>query len=82
MQANSIKHQALQIDGKLVGILLSKEEFQRVLKIIESVSPVKSKPISKKKKSEISKSKINELKLKNKNGKFIPLDEMKKRIGI
>ncbi len=81
MQANLIKHQALQIDGKLAGIILSEKEFQRVLKIVESVSSIKSKSVNKKK-SEISSAKINELKLKNKNGKFIPLDEMKKRIGI
>ncbi|MBK9499426.1 MAG: hypothetical protein IPQ05_19165 [Leptospiraceae bacterium] len=48
MQANLIKHQALQIDGKLAGIILTEKEFQRVLKIVESVSSIKSKSVNKK----------------------------------
>ncbi|MBP6740365.1 MAG: hypothetical protein KA146_10250 [Leptospiraceae bacterium] len=42
----------------------------------------KQKIFRKENKSQISKEQLHKLRLKNENGKFISIDEMKKRIGL
>ena len=38
MQAQTIKHEFLKIDGKITGVVLSKKEFDRLVKLINEIN--------------------------------------------
>lgn len=38
MQMQTIKHEFLKIDGKISGVVISKKEFDRLVKFIEEIN--------------------------------------------
>ena len=72
-----IKHEFLKIDGKISGVVISKKEFDRLIKFIDEVNQ-KPKPTSKKSKQNYTIAKLEKIR-KNRKGKTIPVDQFFKK---
>lgn len=77
MQMQTIKHEFLKIDGKVSGVVISKKEFDRLVKFIEEIN--KKTKISKKEKKEHPTVAELEKIRKSRKGKKIPVDQFFKK---
>lgn len=73
MQAQTIKHEFLKIDGKISGVVISKKEFARLVKIVNEVN-LKSKLLKK----EHTVEELQKIR-KIRNRKTIPVDQFFKK---
>lgn len=77
MQMQTIKHEFLKIDGKISGVVISKKEFDRLVKFVNEVNQ-KAKRIKKENKNEPSIAELEKIR-KARKGKTIPVDQFFKK---
>ncbi|MBP7284368.1 MAG: hypothetical protein KBA66_22465 [Leptospiraceae bacterium] len=77
MQAQTIKHEFLKIDGKITGVVLSKKEFDRLVKLINEINKT-IKPAKKENKNHYTIAEIEKIR-KTRKGKTVPVDQFFKK---
>lgn len=77
MQMQTIRHEFLKIDGKISGVVISKKEFDRLVKFIDEVNQ-KTLPPAKKNKKNYTVAELEKIR-KTRKGKTIPVDQFFKK---
>lgn len=77
MQLQTIKHEFLKIDGKISGVVISKKEFERLVKFIAEVNQ-KAKLSKKSSKDAYTIAELEKIR-KARKGKTIPVDQFFKK---
>lgn len=77
MQMQTIKHEFLKIDGKISGVVISKKEFDRLVKFIEEINK-KTKTSKKEMKEHLTVAELEKIR-KSRKGKKIPVDQFFKK---